>query len=125
MAWHTLKEPFSGDVATFEKKAWKQTVIVPEVEGTLMSSNFGHIFSGGYAAGYYGYKWAEVLDADAFSMFKEHGLFNRETAQSFRDNLLSKGGLEDPEILYERFRGQAPTIEALLKRNGIIKTEED
>ena len=119
MAWHTQTEPFDGDVVTLEKEAWKQTVIVPEVSGTLMSSNFGHIFSGGYSAGYYGYKWAEVLDADAFSLFKETGIFNRETAHSFRENILSKGGTEDPEILYKRFRGKDAEIGALLKRNGV------
>ena len=84
-----------------------------------MSSSFGHIFSGGYSAGYYGYKWAEVLDADAFSVFKETGIFNRETARSFRKNILSKGGTEDPDILYKRFRGKDAEIGALLKRNGI------
>lgn len=119
MAWHTRTEPFDGDVIAFEKEAWKQTVIVPEVPGTLMSSSFGHIFSGGYSAGYYGYKWAEVLDADAFSLFKETGIFNKETARSFRENVLEKGGTEDPDILYRRFRGKEPEIEALLKRNGI------
>lgn len=119
MAWHTRTEPFGGDVIAFEKEAWKQTVIVPEVTGTLMSSSFGHIFSGGYSAGYYGYKWAEVLDADTFSVFKETGIFNRETARSFRENILSKGGTEDPDILYRRFRGKDAEIGALLKRNGI------
>lgn len=125
MAWHTRTEPFEGDVIAFEKEAWKQTVIVPEVPGTLMSSSFGHIFSGGYSAGYYGYKWAEVLDADAFSLFKETGIFSQETARSFRENILSKGGTEDPDILYIRFRGKEPTIDALLRRNGIksITTE--
>lgn len=123
MAWHTQTVPFEGDVIAFEKQAWAQTVIVPEVSGTLMSSSFGHIFSGGYAAGYYGYKWAEVLDADAFSVFKEAGIFNRETARSFRENILSKGGTEDPAILYKRFRGQEPTIDALLIRNGIKQAE--
>lgn len=123
MAWHTQTVPFEGDVIIFEKQAWAQTVIVPEVPGTLMSSSFGHIFSGGYAAGYYGYKWAEVLDADAFSVFKEAGIFNRETARSFRENILSKGGTEDPAILYKRFRGQEPTIDALLIRNGIKQAE--
>lgn len=116
---HTRTEPFDEDVIAFEKEAWKQTVIVPEVPGTLMSSSFGHIFSGGYSAGYYGYKWAEVLDADAFSVFKETGIFNRETARSFRKNILSKGGTEDPDILYKRFRGKEAEIGALLKRNGI------
>lgn len=120
MAWHTLIEPFEGDVIAFEKKAWEQTVIVPEVADTLMSSNFGHIFSGGYAAGYYGYKWAEVLDADAFSLFKEKDIFNQETALSFRTHVLEKGGTEDPDILYKRFRGKDPDIKALLKRNGIL-----
>lgn len=123
MAWHTQTVPFEGDVIAFEKQAWAQTVIVPEVPGTLMSSSFGHIFSGGYAAGYYGYKWAEVLDADAFSVFKEAGIFNRETARSFRENILSKGETEDPAILYKRFRGQEPTIDALLIRNGIKQAE--
>lgn len=95
MAWHTRTEPFGEDVISFEKEAWKQTVIVPEVPGTLMSSSFGHIFSGGYSAGYYGYKWAEVLDADAFSVFKETGIFNRETARSFRKTSYRKA---EPKI---------------------------
>lgn len=84
-----------------------------------MTVQFGHIMSGGYSAGYYSYKWAEVLDADAFSVFKEKGIFNKNVAQSFRDNILSKGGTEHPMVLYKRFRGQEPTIDALLKRNGI------
>lgn len=121
MAWHTIEKPFDGDVAKFEKRAWAPTVILPEVDGALMGTQFGHIFSGGYAAGYYGYKWAEVLDADAFSLFQEKGIFNKETAKSFRDNILSKGGTEDPAILYKRFRGQDPSIDALLIRNGIKK----
>lgn len=123
MAWHTQTAPFEGDIVAFEKQAWKQTVIVPEVPGTLMSSSFGHIFSGGYSAGYYGYKWAEVLDADAFSVFKANGIFNQEVARSFRENILSKGGTEDPAVLYKRFRGQEPTIDALLIRNGIKQAE--
>lgn len=121
MAWHTIEKPFDGDVAKFEKRAWAPTVILPEVDGALMGTQFGHIFSGGYAAGYYGYKWAEVLDADAFSLFQEKGIFNKETAKSFRDNILSKGGTEDPAILYKRFRGQDPSIDALLIRNEIKK----
>ena len=91
----------------------------PQLEETCMSVQFGHIMSGGYSAGYYSYKWAEVLDADAFSVFKEKGIFNTDVAQSFRDNILSRGGTEHPMILYKRFRGQEPTIDALLKRNGI------
>ena len=121
MAWHTLTTPFEGDVIAFEKEAWKQAAVLPEVSGTLMSSSFGHIFSGGYSAGYYGYKWAEVLDADAFSVFKAAGIFNKEVARSFRENILSKGGTEDPDVLYRRFRGQEPAIDALLIRNGILK----
>lgn len=85
-----------------------------------MSNQFGHIFSGGYAAGYYGYKWAEVLDADAFSLFKEKGIFNREIAESFRKNILEKGGTEDPMELYKRFRGHEPSIKALMQRDGIL-----
>ena len=84
-----------------------------------MSTQFGHLFAGGYAAGYYGYKWAEVLDADAFSVFKEKGLFNKEVAASFRKNILEKGGTEHPMILYKRFRGQEPTVDALLERSGL------
>lgn len=121
MAWHTLEQPFEGDVALFEKAAWAPTVILPEIPEALMGTSFGHIFSGGYAAGYYGYKWAEVLDADAFAAFKAAGIFDKEVAKSFRENILSKGGTEDPAVLYKRFRGQEPTIDALLIRNGIKK----
>ena len=120
MAWHTITKPFEGDVVAFEKKAWAPAAVVPEVPEACMSTNFGHLFAGGYAAGYYGYKWAEVLDADAFSLFKEKGIFNQEVAASFRENILSKGGTEHPMTLYKRFRGQEPSIHALLKRNGII-----
>lgn len=119
MAWYTLKTPFGGEVEEFEKQAWDKAVILPKVDGTCMSAQFSHIFDGGYSAGYYGYKWAEVLDADAFSLFKEKGIFNQEVAASFRNNILSKGGTEDPMVLYKRFRGQEPTIDALLIRNGI------
>jgi len=121
MAWHTLQQPFSGDVLSFEQKAWTPASLLPQVENSSMSTNFSHIFSGGYSAGYYGYKWAEVLDADAFAAFKEHGIFNKETAKKFRDNILSKGGTEDPSILYRNFRGRDATIDALLIRNGIKK----
>lgn len=121
MAWYTRRTPFEGDVRAYEQEAWKRAQILPTVPETCMSVQFGHIMSGGYAAGYYSYKWAEVLDADAFSVFKEKGIFNTETAQSFRDNILSKGGTEHPMTLYKRFRGQEPTIDALLRRNGIIE----
>jgi peptidyl-dipeptidase Dcp len=120
MAWHTLAQPFAGDVAAFEQQAWERAQILPPVAETLMCGNFTHIFSGGYAAGYYGYKWAEVLDADAFSVFKASDIFSRDVATAFRE-LLSKGGTEAPDILYRRFRGQEPTIDALLKRDGIRK----
>lgn len=120
MAWYTRTTPFEGDVRTYERQAWAKTQILPSVEGTCMSVQFSHIMAGGYAAGYYSYKWAEVLDADAFSLFKEKGIFNPDVANSFRTEVLSKGGTEHPMILYKRFRGQEPGIEALLKRNGII-----
>ena len=120
MAWYTRTEPFEGDIRTYEKQAWAQTQILPEVKDTCMTVQFSHIMAGGYSAGYYSYKWAEVLDADAFSLFKEKGIFNQEVANSFRTNVLSKGGTEHPMTLYKRFRGQEPNIDALLKRNGII-----
>ncbi len=100
----------------------KKTQILPYVENTAISPTFNHIFSGGYAAGYYSYKWAEVLDADAFSVFEKNGIFDQATAQSFMENILKKGGTEHPMILYKRFRGQEPSIDALLRRNGIIST---
>ena len=120
MAWYTRTEPFEGDVRAYEKEAWKQAQILPNVEETCMTVQFSHIMAGGYSAGYYSYKWAEVLDADAFSLFQEKGIFNSETAHSFRHQVLSKGGTEHPMTLYKRFRGQEPGIDALLKRNGII-----
>ena len=121
MAWYTRTEPFQGDVRIFEKEAWKQAQVMPQLKETCMSTQFSHIFSGGYSAGYYSYKWAEVLDADAFSLFQEKGIFNPEVAASFRENILSKGGTEHPMTLYKRFRGQEPSINALLIRNGIKK----
>ena len=120
MAWYTRTTPFEGDVEAYEKQAWEKTQILPAVEGTCMSVQFSHIMAGGYSAGYYSYKWAEVLDADAFSLFQEKGIFNPDVANSFRTNVLSKGGTEHPMTLYKRFRGQEPSIGALLKRNGII-----
>lgn len=121
MGWYTRTTPFTGDVKAYEQKAWEKAQILPVVEGTCMSAQFSHIFAGGYSAGYYSYKWAEVLDADAFSLFMQKGIFNQEVAQSFRNNILSKGGTEHPMTLYKRFRGQEPTIDALLIRNGIKK----
>ncbi len=125
MAYYTLSTPFDQDVMTFEKEAWADAQLFPQLPDTCMSVQFGHIMSGGYAAGYYSYKWAEVLDADAFSLFKEKGIFNREVAQSFRDNILSKGGTEPPMVLYKRFRGHEPRIDALLERNGIRPHKKD
>ena len=119
MAWYTRTTPFEGDVKTYEKQAWAPTQILPDVPEACMSVQFSHIFAGGYSAGYYSYKWAEVLDADAFSLFQEKGIFNTDVASSFRENILSKGGTEPPMELYKRFRGQEPTIDALLTRNGI------
>ena len=122
MAYYTKKEPFEGDLIKFEKKAWERAMVLKQLPNTCMTVQFSHIMAGGYAAGYYSYKWAEVLDADAFSVFKKNGIFNQQTAQSFRDNILSKGGTEHPMTLYKRFRGSEPTIDALLERNGIKKT---
>lgn len=119
MAYYTLEDEFNADIFSFEDEAWKAAQVLPHVDGTCMTVQFSHIMAGGYSAGYYSYKWAEVLDADAFSLFKEHGIFDRATAQSFRDNILSKGGTEHPMTLYKRFRGQEPSIDALLQRNGI------
>ena len=119
MAYYTQREEFTADIIPFEKQAWKKAILGEQLPDTCMTVQFSHIMAGGYAAGYYSYKWAEVLEADAFSVFKKHGIFDQKTAQSFRDNILSKGGTEHPMTLYKRFRGGEPTINALLKRNGI------
>jgi peptidyl-dipeptidase Dcp len=119
LSWHSLTQPYAGDVVDFERKAMEPTELFPEVEGCCFSAGFHHIFGGGYAAGYYGYKWAEVLDADAFSLFKQNGIFNRRTAQSFRENILSREGTEHPMVLYKRFRGHEPSTEPLLERSGL------
>ncbi len=124
MAFYTLTDTFTDDVSEFENKAWHKAQVLPKVDGTCMTVQFSHIMAGGYSAGYYSYKWAEVLDADAFSLFKQRGIFDQATAQSFRDNILSRGGTEHPMILYKRFRGQEPTIDALLQRNGITAPEK-
>jgi peptidyl-dipeptidase Dcp len=117
--WHTLTEVYKGDIIEFEENAMAPARVLPKVSGTCMSPSFNHIFGGGYAAGYYSYKWAEVLDADAFAYFKEKGIYNKEVALSFKENILSRGGSEHPMELYMRFRGKKPTIDALLDRSGL------
>ena len=124
MAYYTQSQPFTDDIIPFEKKAWEKAMVLPQLPDTCMTVQFSHIMAGGYAAGYYSYKWAEVLDADAFSVFKKNGIFDKKTAQSFHDNILSKGGTEHPMTLYKRFRGGEPTIDALLERNGIKKKQD-
>lgn len=116
MAWHTVKAPVTCSVEEFEHMAMLPTQVLPHIEGTAMSPSFTHIFGGGYAAGYYGYKWAEVLEADAFSLFEEKGIFSREVAGSFRRNILSRGGSEHPMTLYKRFRGHEPATKALIDK---------
>jgi peptidyl-dipeptidase Dcp len=122
MAYYTKSDEFNDDIIAFEKEAWKKAIIHPQRTDTCMTTQFSHIMAGGYAAGYYSYKWAEVLDADAFAVFKRHGVFDKKTAQRFRDCILSRGGTEDPMTLYKNFKGSEPTIDALLERNGIRKT---
>ena len=121
MAYYTQKDEFTDDIIPFEKKAWAPAIIDEQRMDTCMTVQFSHIMAGGYAAGYYSYKWAEVLDADAFSVFKKDGIFNQATSQRFRDTILSRGGTEHPMTLYKRFRGQEPTIDALMKRDGISR----
>ena len=123
MAYYTKKDEFTDEIIPFEKKAWAKAMVTAQLPDTCMTVQFSHIMAGGYAAGYYSYKWAEVLEADAFAVFKKHGIFNQKTAQRFRDSILSKGGTENPMVLYKRFKGSEPTIDALLKRNG-IKTKK-
>ena len=119
MAYYTKKDEFTDDIIPFEKRAWKKAILGKQRMDTCMTVQFSHIMAGGYAAGYYSYKWAEVLDADAFAVFKREGIFNPATAQRFRDCILSKGGTENPMVLYKKFKGGEPTIDALLKRTGI------
>lgn len=121
MAYYTQKDPFEADIIPFEKAAWQKAIIGQQLPQTCMTTQFSHIMAGGYAAGYYSYKWAEVLETDAFGAFQEHGIFDQATAQRFRDCVLSKGGTEHPMALYKRFRGHEPTIDAMLRRDGIKK----
>lgn len=125
MAYYTQRETFDEDIIPFEKKAWEKAILGKQLPETCMTVQFSHIMAGGYAAGYYSYKWAEVLDADAFSVFKRNGILDQATAQRFRDNILSRGGTEHPMTLYKRFRGQEPTIDALLERNGIKREQRE
>ena len=119
MAYHGKSQTIA-DVKAFEKQAMEIASLYPDVAENCMSTSFSHIFQGGYSSGYYSYKWAEVLDADAFAYFKENGIFDKTTADKFKDNVLSKGGTEDPMTLYKRFRGQEPDPKHLLKRAGLI-----
>ena len=120
MAWHTITS-VPEDVVAFENEAVKECILLPVIEGTAFSTSFSHIFAGGYAAGYYSYKWAEVLEADAFKYFKEMGIFNKEAAENFRKNILSRGNIEDADVLYRNFRGRDPQPEALMEKLGMVK----
>ena len=119
MKWHTSNET-PKSVSDFENKIKKPFDLLPEIEGSNFSCSFSHIFQGGYSAGYYSYKWAEVLDADAFESFKENGLFDPKTAQSFRENILERGNTDFPMSLYKNFKGREPSVDALLRRGGLI-----
>jgi len=121
MDWHTLTEPKEQDTAAFETASMAKIGLIPEIVVRYRSPFFSHIFSGGYSSGYYSYIWSEVLDADAFQAFKETSLFDQATAKSLRDNILSRGGTEDPMVLYKKFRGREPNVEPLLKRKGFLK----
>lgn len=121
IGWHGQDPSTIQDVKDFEIEQFATTQLYPDVKENAMSPSFSHIFNGGYSSGYYSYKWAEVLDADAFAYFKENGIFNKEIARKFKDNILSKGGTEQPMALYKKFRGQEPQVDALLKRAGLLK----
>ncbi|MEO0263579.1 MAG: M3 family metallopeptidase, partial [candidate division WOR-3 bacterium] len=121
MDYHTLREPLKEDPMVFEEKRMKKIGLIEEIVPRYRSTNFQHIFSGGYYAGYYSYIWAEVLEADAFSYFKENGIFNEKIANAFRKNILEKGGTEDAMELYKKFRGKEPQVEPLLKKRGLIE----
>jgi peptidyl-dipeptidase Dcp len=119
MGWHSITRPLEEPVDVFEARAMEPAQLFPRLENSMMGTYFEHIFAGGYAAGYYSYKWAEVLDADAYQVFRENGIFDKTTAEAFRSHILSKGGSEHPMVLYKRFRGSEPTIDALLERDGL------
>ncbi|MBT8315682.1 MAG: M3 family peptidase, partial [Maribacter sp.] len=121
MSWHGADPSEIRNVKLHEKRAFEGTQLYPDTKETCMSTSFSHIFQGGYSSGYYSYKWAEVLDADAFAYFKEKGIFNNEVATNFKNSILSKGGTEKPMVLYKRFRGAEPKVEALLERAGLLK----
>ena len=121
MTWHSLTELPSESTVDFEQKTLAPYAVMPAVAGASFSPSFSHIFSGGYSAGYYSYKWAEVLEADAFSLFKEKGIFNTEVSNSFRKNILEKGGAEDAAVIYRNFRGHDPQPEALMEKLGLTK----
>ena len=121
MAYHAKDPSAIVNIKNFEKEAFGDTQLYPDVEDNCMSTAFSHIFQGGYSAGYYSYKWAEVLDADAFEAFREKGIFDKETAKKFKENILSKGGTEKPMELYKKFRGKEPNPDALLKRAGLLE----
>lgn len=124
MAWHTLTGLPEEGTVEFENKVYAPVNVLPKPDGTCQSTTFSHIFSGGYSAGYYSYKWAEVLEADAFSLFEEKGIFNQEVSHSFRNNILSKGSSDDEAELYRRFRGHDPQPRALLEKLGIVKRND-
>jgi peptidyl-dipeptidase Dcp len=119
MAWHSLSTPFKGNVIKFEQKAMEDAKVLPEISGCATSPSFGHVFAGGYAAGYYGYKWAEVLDADAFEAFREHGIFNKTIANKFKHEILEKGSSRDEMDSFIAFRNRKPDDKAMLKRSGL------
>ena len=121
MSWHGIDPTGVTNVKAHEEKAFEDTKLYPEVKENCMSTAFSHIFQGGYSAGYYSYKWAEVLDADTFEYFESEGIFSKEIATKFKENVLSKGGTEHPMTLYKRFRGKEPKPDALLKRAGLLK----
>ena len=123
MGFYTRQQPIDEPVEQFEQKMMQRTRLLPHPQGSCMAVQFSHIMSGGYAAGYYSYKWAEVLDADAFAVFREAGIFDKETAQRFRDCILSKGDTLPPMELYRRFRGKEPQVDALLERTGIASNK--